>query len=197
MPRLYKLRISIEPQAMIGVVILMLTIPIHWLSAWLIAAAVHELFHCVGVYLCGGRIYNIRIGLYGAKIETSSLSRGKEILCLLLGPLGSLSLLTLSSHYPRLSVCAALQSAYNLLPLPNLDGGQALHRILQILFPAPYSQKICKIIQYVTMTAIIMLCIYCSVQWKLGILPILLAVIFLMRYGQIKIPCKHGNYRVQ
>ena len=197
MPRLYKLRISADPQASIVLVVLILTRPIHWVLAWFVAACTHEAFHCIGVYICGGRIYHIKIGLYGARIETSALSVGKEIVCLLAGPLGTLSCLLFVRYLPRISICAVLQSAYNLLPLPDFDGGKALHRILLTISKPLSAEKTCKIIQYITILLIIMFCALCSIAWKMGILPMVLAMIFLMRYGKIKIPCKHGRHRVQ
>lgn len=197
MPQLCKFHIRTDPQAIVALVILVLTIPIHWISAWLIAACTHELFHCIGVYACGGRIYDIQIGLNGAKIQTSELPVGKEVFCLLIGAVGTFSWLLFSHHFPRLSICAALQSAYNLLPLPNLDGGQALRRVLDAIFKPSVAVCICKCVQYITIFMIVVFCLYCSVIWEMGILPILLAIIFLIRYMQIKIPCKRGRHRVQ
>lgn len=197
MPQQYKFQIRTEPKVVIALVILVLAIPIQWISAWLIAACTHELFHCVGVYACGGRIYDIRIGLNGAKIETGGLSVGKEVFCLLIGAVGTFSWLLFSHCFPRLSICAAMQSAYNLLPLPNLDGGQALRRVLDAIFNPSVAECICKCIQYITILLIVVFCLYCSIIWEMGILPILLAIIFLIRYVQIKIPCKRGRHRVQ
>lgn len=197
MLQLYKFRVRIDPQVIIVLVILMLTFPIHWISAWLIAACTHELFHCVGVYICGGRIYDITVGLNGAKIETSGLPTAKEICCLLIGSIGTLGWILFSTYFPRLSICAALQSAYNLLPFPCLDGGQALCRILDAIFMPRVARCICKCVQYITILLIVAVCLYCSIVWEMGILPILLAIIILLRYGQIKIPCKRGRYRVQ
>lgn len=197
MPQQYKFQIRTEPKVVIALVILVLAIPIQWISAWLIAACTHELFHCVGVYACGGRIYDIRIGLNGAKIETGGLSVGKEVFCLLIGSIGTLAWLLVSHHFPRLCICAALQSAYNLLPLPSLDGGQALRRALDATFKPSVAENICKCVQYITILLIVVFFLYCSAIWEMGILPIVLVVIFLIRYMQIKIPCKRRRHRVQ
>ena len=98
------------------------------------ASAAHELFHITVVRLCAGRINSMCIRFGGAVIEADIGRQGRELLCILAGPLGSLLLVRLYGFLPEIAVCALLQSAYNLLPLPYLDGGRALRCILKMVF---------------------------------------------------------------
>lgn len=197
MERAYRCRFSVAPQTIVMVSVLLLLIPSKWAGAWFIAAGIHELFHYVSVLFCGGRIYSIHVGMFGAQIRTDLSSTGKEILCLLAGPAGALSLLACSKRFPHLAVCALLQSVYNLLPFPELDGGQVLLRVTGLFFSTVISEGICTAVRIITQILITSACIYGSVLCKLGILPMLIAGILLLRHANIKIPCKQRHHKVQ
>lgn len=190
-----KLRIDLN--VALSAAIILLLVPVKWSVSWLIAAAIHELFHCIGVWLCGGRILSVHVSASGAKITTDLSGPGQEIFCLLIGPVGGGLLLLLSVRFPRVALCALLQSAYNLLPLPDLDGGQAVKGIADLLFAPCIAQKICAVLQKLTVWVVILLCVFCCVILRLGILPIVFAVFFLVRYRKIKIPCKECRQAVQ
>ena len=113
---------------------MLLLLPLRWCFAMAAASAVHELFHITAVRLCAGRINRMCIRFGGAVIEADIMKQGRELLCILAGPLGSLCLVLLCRFLPEIAVCALLQSAYNLLPLPYLDGGRALRCILEMVF---------------------------------------------------------------
>ena len=68
--------------------------------AFLAAAAAHEAGHVMAIYLVGGRVTGIRLGMCDAKIETRGLGYRQEIFCALAGP--GMSVL----------VCLALRKAY-------------------------------------------------------------------------------------
>ena len=113
---------------------MLLLLPLKWCLAMAAASAIHELFHILFVRLFGYRINNIHIRFGGAVIETDIPDRRKELLCILAGPAGSLILVLFYRYVPEITVCALVQSAYNLLPFPNLDGGRAMGCILESVF---------------------------------------------------------------
>ena len=93
---------------------LLLTLPLNWLLSALAAAAFHELCHGAAILLLGGRIWGVRISAGGAVMETEPLSSGKELVCALAGPAGSLLLVLTFRIFPRVAVCALVQAAFNL-----------------------------------------------------------------------------------
>lgn len=181
--------VRIDPAVYLCWALAILILPVQWIFAMVIAAAVHEWFHMIATWLTGGRIKSIRIGAGGAVIETGPMSRGRGLLCTAAGPLGSLLLFACYSRIPRIALCAGIQGIYNLLPLFPLDGG----RFLRLLG----GRKISRIAEYAVIAALIGGSIYISVKFLLGIAPVLLALgIGILRLGR-KIPCKQDRFRVQ
>lgn len=181
--------VRIDPTVYLFWALVILILPLQWIFAMSIAAAVHEWFHIIATWLTGGKIRSIRIGTGGAVIETGPMGRRHALLCSAAGPLGSLLLFTFYHHIPRIALCAGIQGIYNLLPLLPLDGG----RILNLLA----GSRISRIAEYIVIAALIGGSIYISVKFLLGIAPVLLAAgIGIQRLGR-KIPCKRGRYRVQ
>lgn len=114
-----------------------LILPLNWVLAGTIAAGFHELCHCLMVRAMGGRVWEFRIGIGGAVMETSPMSTGRELLCVLAGPLGGILLMVFYRWIPRVAICAGLQSAFNMLPIYPLDGGRAFGCLVELL-PGKY-----------------------------------------------------------
>ena len=158
--------------------LLLLILPLRWVFAVAAAVAVHELGHYLAVRGCGGNISGFRLGLMGAYLETSQLQNWQEILCILAGPAAGLLLLFLSRWFPRLAICGALQSVYNLLPVYPLDGGRVLRCAAGLLGAG---ERVCVYIEYAVVLAILVLSIYGAVCLRLGLLPIMIAAVLVWR----------------
>ena len=133
-------RISVSGGACIWACVLLLMLPLRWVVAAILAAAVHELSHLLALYLLGIRVFGIAVGGRGAVLETDSLTDGQELLCALAGPVGSFVLLIFAQWIPRVALCGLCQGLYNLIPLGNLDGGRVLRSLVNLV----HRKKPCK-----------------------------------------------------
>lgn len=180
MARASEFSFRIMPEACILAAIAILIIPLKWFLAWLLAAMWHELFHCFALLLCGRRVNGIRIGTNGAKLLTGFLSERETLLCSLSGPVGGLLLLQLAGRFPRLAVCALVQSVFNLLPVYPLDGGQALRSIMRLHFSEHTAQRVCTAVETLFAFAAVCFGFAAGFLWNYGVFPILALWIFLM-----------------
>lgn len=178
--------------AFVLLALLILLLPLRWLGAMLLAAAVHELCHMAAIRLCGGRIVSVRLGCFGAVIRTSPMEGARALLCSLAGPIGALTLLGASRWLPRTAICAAFQSAWNLLPIYPLDGGRALRCGARLLFLPDTAQRVCDAVQTACVAIFLFAGVYGTFKLKLGPLPIAAALLLLR-----KIPCKLTRKRLQ
>lgn len=178
----------IKPQTAIFCAISLLVVPLSWMSAWIIAAAVHETCHFVAVWICGGQIERFGIGFAGAEIQSHLESNWQSVFCSLAGPLGGLYLLLFADTFPRLAICALIQSVYNILPVYPLDGGRLLRSLLSTFCSERTVENLCRIVEFIVFICMFgfALCMIC----KLGILPVIVVLAFLLRTKKIKIPCK-------
>ena len=111
--------------------LMVLLFPLRFLAGVVIAALVHELGHLTAVLLTGGRVLGIRLHAGGARIETAPMEPGNAALCALAGPaLGALTVLAWR-WFPELALAGLVQTAFNLLPVPPLDGWQLLSCLIQ------------------------------------------------------------------
>ena len=116
--------ISVAPQFYVLLAGMCVLIPLPWVMGWILAAMLHELFHCLAIWLCGMKISYLHIGPDGAKIGAGDLSGPQSVLCALAGPFGGLFTACVGGLFPQLSICAAVQSMYNLLPVYPLDAAE-------------------------------------------------------------------------
>lgn len=113
--------------------VLLLMLPLRWVLACFLAAAIHECGHFLAVLICGGRIVGGSLSFRHARMDAAGLSAKAELLCLLAGPAASLMLVPLMHVFPRLALCGLVQGCYNLLPIGNLDGKKALRCIRSLV----------------------------------------------------------------
>ena len=180
-----KIRISFGFYIFLALLILLL--PIQWWLGALLAALIHEGFHVLAILLCRGDILSVTVTGLGAKIDASPMSTGKQVFCVLAGPVGSFSCLIASECFPELALCGFVQGAYNLLPIYPLDGGRALGCIC----PAP----VCKGIEWFTMVILTGASLWLIVQNReVGAMFLISACYPVI---QRKISCKEGILAVQ
>ena len=96
--------VYINPNVYIAVAILLLLIPLDWLTAAAVAAAFHEICHMGIIYVTGGTIEAINIGIGGTEIVAVLNGKRKELLAILSGPAGSFLLMGLCHIFPKLSI---------------------------------------------------------------------------------------------
>lgn len=161
--------------------LLLLVLPLRWLLAAAFAAAVHEACHLSAIRLLSGRSASIQLHASGAKIGLPYMSRGREAVCAMAGPLGSLGLLLLARWMPRVALCAVAQSAVNLLPIYPLDGGRVLQSLFSIFCTPPVADRFCKYIAGGCRILLFLLSFYATFTLQLGLLPVFLVMLLLMR----------------
>ncbi len=166
----------------IALALMLLVLPLRWILAWMAAAAIHEGCHALAVKLCGGHVGEVNIDCTGANMHVSGIARGRELICALAGPVGSLVLVFFAKWIPATAVCAVFQSAYNLLPLYPMDGGRALRCFLEMVVPQ-FAEKACRAVGYLTMGLICMAALYAAIGLELGLMPLLMALILWMKTG--------------
>ncbi|MBD5149848.1 MAG: peptidase M50 [Oscillibacter sp.] len=115
----------------------------------LLSALCHEAGHLAALWLAGARVEKVRLTAFGAEIraDTRRLSYPREIACTLAGPAVNLLLALAFARLGGNYVAAGanlLLGCFNLLPVPALDGGRALHLLVSWLFDPMAADRICQ-----------------------------------------------------
>ncbi len=182
------MHILIKPNTYIFLTILLFTIPLTWISSWIIAILFHEFCHYIAVILCRGKIYSLKIGLLGAEMQCSNMSDVSQVIAIMCGPIGGLFLACFGQCFPRLALCSFFLSLYNLIPLLPLDGGSVLY----ILFG---NRKWFHYFEKFLLVTLFLCALFLSYFLKIGLLPMATVAILYLKYR--KIPCKEGVCKVQ
>lgn len=123
-------RPKVSAAAAAGASLLFYLDPLRVFLPFCLACAIHESAHILALRLLGGRVEGLSLSLGGAELRTT-LPRGRLILSILAGPAANLLLALLTARSaPRLALISLLLGAYNLLPVPPLDGSQLLELLL-------------------------------------------------------------------
>ena len=148
-------------------------IPINWLFSWMIAVCIHELCHYVALRVCGARIYRIKFGLLGAKMDTEALNFFQEILGAAAGPLGSFLLASFVNKYPFLVLCAFIQGVFNLMPIYPMDGGRIVRCLFALIFGSTKGERLALYFAFAFSAVLLALALYIGLKLNFGILPII------------------------
>lgn len=175
----------------------MLIVPFSWIIAWIAAVGVHELGHYIALKLCGIKVYRLRLSLSGLQMDTASMTNMQELLCSIAGPVSGLSLLLFTKCCPRVSVCAVIQTIYNMLPVYPLDGGRCIRCLLQMICKKKKYVRFEVWVQCGICFVVCALAIFGLFRWNLGLLPVILAAGLIFKSGIIKTPCKAAEQIVQ
>ena len=177
--------------------LLILVVPLNWLLAAATAAVFHELSHSAAILLLGGKIHGLKILPDGIRMETSPMTAWQEILCSLAGPAGSLFLVLLGQHTPRIALCALVQGCYNLLPVYPLDGGRALRCLLGWFLPPKAAKKVEVVMVCAVLAAACPAVLWLDKRLSMDGILILVGAFGIGRGILRKIPCKETVLRVQ
>ena len=170
-----KPQLRITPGTWILWALMLLILPLNWLLAAATAAFFHECCHFLALRLCDVPVFRIEISSRGARMDTAPMGLRQEFFCALAGPLGGLFLLLFLRQIPRIAICAAAQSLFNLLPLYPLDGGRAVRCLALHFLPAKNAQNLLKWVARLCLGGIFILSLLATLYYHLGILPLLLA----------------------
>lgn len=176
--------------------LLVLTLPLDWVAAAACAAGVHELSHFLAVWLSGGRIRRVKIGVSGTIADVDIGNPLQEFLCAAAGPVGSFLLLSLNRWFPKAALCAGIQGIYNLIPVYPLDGGRMLRLLLEKICPKQ-AQRAEAITEIGVLTAMVIFFYRVCTKLSLGIFPWIFTLLPAIKVFQRKIPCKRWKNRVQ
>lgn len=156
--------------------------------AFLAAAAAHEAGHVMAIYLVGGRVTGIRLGVCDARIETLGLGYRQEIFCALAGPgMSVLACLALRSDFPTCAAISLLLGLFNALPVYPLDGGRALRAGLCLFLPLGRAEAVSNIAGLAVCAAGLAGAIFCARAYGLGAAPLAVWLVVLLRvmfYGR-------------
>ena len=118
--------VNIDAKLYFIIPICLLIAPIKIFLSWIFAALIHEMGHILVLIILKVNILSITIGSFGASIRTENTAYWKELLCTMAGPLAGSILLLFARPQPLIALCAGLQTLFNLLPVPGLDGARVI-----------------------------------------------------------------------
>ena len=181
--------IRVQPSTLILMAALILLLPLDWLIAAVLAAAVHEMGHLAVIYAFGSRPELLSISGFGAQIQTGPLENREEFLCAAAGPAASLFLLTLCRFFPKLALCGMVQGMFNLIPVHPMDGGRMLCCFLRRFCPRR-AEGIYHMVHCLVICGLLALSLIAAICRKDGFFPVLVCITALSKLLLSKIPCK-------
>lgn len=192
-----KMSISVSPGVYVAFCVLLLVLPLQWVLAWLLAAAIHECAHNVILRLCNVPVVSFALTICGAKIHVGPCPVWKECLSAIAGPISGTVLMIFGQQLPYLAVCAFLQTILNIVPIKEFDGGRVINCLLRLILNERLANMISGIIEIVSLVVILSVGAYLTTaNHKLILIPVVCAML-IMRRLTAKIPCKRAKQIVQ
>ena len=150
--------------------------------AFLAAAAAHEAGHVMAIYLVGGKVTKLRLGMCDAKIETRGLGYRQEIFCALAGPgMSVLVCLALRKAYATCAAISLILGLFNAMPVYPLDGGRALRAGLCLFLPLGRAEAVSNVVSLAVCAAGLAGAIFCARAYGLGFAPVALWLVVFAR----------------
>ena len=188
--------IYIHTNFLLWAALIVLMLPLDWILAATSAALFHELCHILLVYCLNGKILKMNVQSHGCILETTRMKEWKQLICILAGPLGSVSLLLLHRITPKVAICGLIHGLYNLIPILPSDGGH----MLQIILNRICQNRTDEIMKYVAIAIFFTIITY-VIWYYLTVSqtgwPLFLAVSWIIKSLPRKTPCKASKIKVQ
>lgn len=113
----------------------------------LLACFFHELGHVVTATVCRGHVRSLSLTVVGAELRMDydvPLRYGQDSLVALAGPGANLlfGLLALGLDWELAAVVSLTIGAFNLLPIPPLDGGRVVYGLLAIRLDTDWAERL-------------------------------------------------------
>lgn len=136
----------------------------------------------MAIYLVGGRVTGIRLGMCDAKIETRGLGYRREIFCALAGPgMSVLVCLALRKAYATCAAISLLLGLFNAMPVYPLDGGRALRAGLCLVLPLGRAEAVSSVVSLAVCAAGLAGAVFCARAYGLGFAPVALWLVVFAR----------------
>lgn len=174
--------INIRPETYCFWCVCLLLLPLKLVVAWFVSVFLHELFHLAAIYLSGGFVGFIQIGITGVKMKTGPMTFGRELLCAAAGPVGGVMFfLLLLRKIPILATFCLFHSIFNLIPLYPLDGGRVVHSLLGIICKSTQVDKRASIFDSCVSVLLLITVLFAVIRFALGPLPLVIVLILIFR----------------
>lgn len=154
--------------------------PYHLAVPFLTACICHELGHLLAIAMAKGTVSAICIRTFGAEIHAECPTYGRDLLATLAGPMVNLVLFLLLTE-PSYRWMNLLLGAFNLLPLPSLDGGRALYLLCVCRMQPDRAYILAECIARLFGTILLLLGAYGTLLLRLGMWPMCIGCIIALR----------------